>query len=159
MTKQELRRMIREEVRKELQEILPDILKEAIRGVLKNNKSILKGNYTPQAKIKSQNNVGQSFDPTRLKELIGYGDFVPGMAGRADVPSYSSHLEESQQRTQEAVKIAGVPVSTGLKAYEEAQSTGMSFREMPPELQEAIAKSKKTFDKSEKVAHFRPGKK
>jgi len=157
MTKKQLRRMIREEVVREVNKILPDVIEEAMGQVIPKVKRLIKESRKVQ-KRQTQPQASTPIDRTRMKELIGYGDFEPGM-NRTE-PSH--YLEESHAPAASgppSMEIAGVPVEGGLAAREEAASAGMDFQAMPPELQKAIAKSKKVLDDVEKRSNWRPGMK
>lgn len=157
MTKKELRRMIREEVRREINNILPDVIEEAMGEVTRKVKKLLL-RETKKVRTREQpakDEMHLNFDPNRMKELIGYADFEPGRYTYEE-GSYTEPemLEESNQ-----MEIAGIPIEGGLAAREEAMSTGVDFRAMPPALQKSIANAKAVFDDVEKKKNWRPGMK
>ncbi len=156
MTKKELKRWIREEVRKELYEALPEMIEEAISNVLAKQK--LNESAARKTTRRRRTNAGADFDPTRMKELIGYGDFVPGNTNQTT----NYLMEEITPATTEkrhTTEVAGVPIAGGLQEYEEAAGMGPGFNDMPPELQQAIGKAKSVLDKADETANYRPGRK
>ena len=116
MNSKELRQMIREEVRTEVLRALPGLIGEALNEVIATLPKPKSGQKR-SAQVVKENKVvarGKTFDRSKLTALLGYGDLETPVRRSAPTPTVKT--------------IAGVPMESGLAAYE--QSMGVAhFRD------------------------------